>query len=228
MSRARRSGARHRGSGRRSWKISENCYKLHACCGHTHSAIDLCCRAARDASAGRRSDALAAGRVDRHRDIRARLRDRQGDESARRRTRRSSASRTASRPALLEGRVSASSSSPRIDSDPTASASRRSRRCCRASASRSLDDLTAKYPAAWPARVTLTLRDGSRLCDASDYPRGNPENPVDTGQLGRSSSRSSRCAEAADLARAALDAVDALAEFSDVAGLFVDLGTRSS
>ena len=23
------------------WKIQENGYKLHACCGHTHSAIDL-------------------------------------------------------------------------------------------------------------------------------------------------------------------------------------------
>jgi 2-methylcitrate dehydratase PrpD len=23
------------------WKISENCYKLHSCCGHTHSAIDV-------------------------------------------------------------------------------------------------------------------------------------------------------------------------------------------
>ena len=23
------------------WKITENCYKLHSCCGHTHSAIDV-------------------------------------------------------------------------------------------------------------------------------------------------------------------------------------------
>ena len=23
------------------WKIAENAYKLHACCGHAHSAIDL-------------------------------------------------------------------------------------------------------------------------------------------------------------------------------------------
>ena len=22
------------------WKVSENCYKLHSCCGHTHTAID--------------------------------------------------------------------------------------------------------------------------------------------------------------------------------------------
>src|SRR5262249_42704416 len=23
------------------WKIVENCYKLHSCCGHTHTAIDV-------------------------------------------------------------------------------------------------------------------------------------------------------------------------------------------
>lgn len=45
------------------------------------------------------------------------------------------------------------------------------------------DDLTAKYPAAWPARVTLTLANGSQLCEASDYPRGNPENPIDRREL---------------------------------------------
>src|SRR5579883_997789 len=25
----------------RQWKIAENCYKLHSCCGHTHTAIDV-------------------------------------------------------------------------------------------------------------------------------------------------------------------------------------------
>src|SRR4030095_2189167 len=24
-----------------TWKVSENCYKMHSCCGHTHSAIDV-------------------------------------------------------------------------------------------------------------------------------------------------------------------------------------------
>ena len=24
-----------------AWKITENCYKVHSCCGHTHSAIDV-------------------------------------------------------------------------------------------------------------------------------------------------------------------------------------------
>ena len=60
-----------------SWKIGENGYKLHACCGHTHSAIDLvlALRLARHWSAARR--ARPAWLARRHRDIRLRLRHRQ-------------------------------------------------------------------------------------------------------------------------------------------------------
>jgi 2-methylcitrate dehydratase PrpD len=45
------------------------------------------------------------------------------------------------------------------------------------------DDLTAKYPAAWPARLTITLQDGTAITQSADYPRGNPENPVSTSDL---------------------------------------------
>jgi 2-methylcitrate dehydratase PrpD len=82
------------------------------------------------------------------------------------------------------------------------------------------DDLTARYPAAWPARVTLTLADGSRLCDRSDYPRGNPENPISTTALedklvGLVSPRfGSGCADAA------LAAIAALPDSPDVSRLF--------
>src|SRR5205823_2949631 len=44
-------------------------------------------------------------------------------------------------------------------------------------------DLTAKYPAAWPARLALTYDDGRVERAAADYPRGNPENPIDTAAL---------------------------------------------
>ena len=72
------------------------------------------------------------------------------------------------------------------------------------------DDLTARYPAAWPARVTVTLVDGSRVTEASDYPRGNPENPVDSRELRDKfvALVEPRLGRAA--AQAALDAVDAL------------------
>src|SRR5207237_986614 len=45
------------------------------------------------------------------------------------------------------------------------------------------EDLSAKYPRAWPTRLVLTLSDGTVLRGASDYPVGNPENPVTTEQL---------------------------------------------
>ena len=44
-------------------------------------------------------------------------------------------------------------------------------------------DLTAKYPAAWPARLTITLHDGTSTTRSADFPRGNPENPVTTADL---------------------------------------------
>ena len=39
-------------------------------------------------------------------------------------------------------------------------------------------DLTRTYPRKWPARVTITLKDGRRLDGANEYPKGDPENPL--------------------------------------------------
>jgi 2-methylcitrate dehydratase PrpD len=45
------------------------------------------------------------------------------------------------------------------------------------------EDLTARYPAAWPCRLTIALLDGRVLRAAAGCPRGNPENPVSTAIL---------------------------------------------
>lgn len=44
-------------------------------------------------------------------------------------------------------------------------------------------DLTAAYPRKWPARVTITLKDGQRLEGANAYPKGDPENPLSEREL---------------------------------------------
>jgi 2-methylcitrate dehydratase PrpD len=44
-------------------------------------------------------------------------------------------------------------------------------------------ELTAKYPAAWPVRLSVTLDDGTVIHKTSDFPRGNPETPVPTAVL---------------------------------------------
>jgi 2-methylcitrate dehydratase PrpD len=43
--------------------------------------------------------------------------------------------------------------------------------------------LTAAYPAAWPARLAISLADGRTLEAAADYPRGHPEAPAPVAEL---------------------------------------------
>jgi 2-methylcitrate dehydratase PrpD len=44
-------------------------------------------------------------------------------------------------------------------------------------------DLTRTYPRKWPARVRITLKDGSMLDGANEYPKGDPENPLSEHEL---------------------------------------------
>ncbi len=129
------------------WKIGENCFKLHACCGHTHSAIDV---------------AL---------DLRSRI----GGEISE---------------VLVEtygpGYDIVKEMHPRTLYQEKFSMAHQVRCALRFDGPVRVvvaDDLSAKYPAAWPARLTVTLTDGTVLRGTADYPRGNPENPVSTEAL---------------------------------------------
>jgi 2-methylcitrate dehydratase PrpD len=44
---------------------------------------------------------------------------------------------------------------------------------------RSDPQLSSQYPVKWPARVEIVTRDGKNLKGASDYPKGDPENPLE-------------------------------------------------
>jgi 2-methylcitrate dehydratase PrpD len=44
-------------------------------------------------------------------------------------------------------------------------------------------ELTGTYPRMWPARVTITLKDGRKLEAANAYPKGDPENPLSEREL---------------------------------------------
>jgi 2-methylcitrate dehydratase PrpD len=161
-------------------KIQENGYKLHACCGHTHSAIDLAIalrgrEGLSEADAGSRIESIEVDTYGPGYEI--------VKESRPRTTYQAKFSMAyCVAVALLEGRAGLEQfAGDRFGSDGVrlpalASLLERTRVTV-------ADDLTSKYPSAWPARVTVTLRDGSRLCDASDYPRGNPENPIDRREI---------------------------------------------
>ena len=162
------------------WKISENCYKLYACCGHTHTAIDTALDMRTEL--GWQGDEALAQVAALHIETYG-----PGYEIVKERNPRtpyqakfSLAYVTAA--ALLEGWVGLAQFTPvRFGMDGVVEpkvATLLSRIQITVS-----EGLSAHYPAAWPARLTLTLANGRVLHGGSDYPRGNPENPVTTAGL---------------------------------------------
>jgi 2-methylcitrate dehydratase PrpD len=196
------------------WKITENCYKLHACCGHTHTAIDVAL-GLRSQYGWSRAEALS-----RISDVRIETYG-PGLEIVRNARPRSPYQAKFSiaycvAAALLEGEVGlAQFSADRFDPDGVrepAIAGLLDRTHTAESAV-----LTAKYPTAWPARVTVTLDDGSVHTCSADFPKGSPENPVSTSVLEEKffGLVTERCG--ADMARGALAAVGAIDLASDMA-----------
>ena len=162
------------------WKIPENCYKLHSCCGHTHTAIDVALehRAAcgwRGAEALDRLERVEVATYAQGYEI-----VKEHDPATPYQAKFSLAYCVAA--ALLEGEVGLEQFSPdrfgasgvvspaiaallpRIDVGVVA-------------------DITALYPAEWGTRVTFVHTDGKRVQLAATFPRGNPENPVSTQAL---------------------------------------------
>jgi 2-methylcitrate dehydratase PrpD len=161
----------------RRWKISENCYKVWACCGHTHSAIDVIVDL-RGRSAGISPSDVASIEIETYGPGYEIVNERRptAPYAAKFSLAYCAAAAWAYGGAPLDV-FSSDRFSERgvVDADVSALLDR-----TRVTVAA---DLTAKYPAAWPTRVAITLTDGTKLSGASDYPVGNPENPVTTAQL---------------------------------------------
>lgn len=203
------------------WKISENCYKVWACCGHTHSAIDV----ARDLRNRRRwsaADALreiAAIRIETYGP---------GYEIVKEPNPTSSYSAKFSlaycvAAALLRGGAPLDVFAPANFSTNgvvTADAAALLRRTTVTVA----PDLSAKYPGAWPTRLHVQLVDGTTVNAASDYPVGNPENPITTTQLEAKFAGLVEPRWSSDGAARALGAVRSLARVRDMSTVFREFG----
>jgi 2-methylcitrate dehydratase PrpD len=84
------------------------------------------------------------------------------------------------------------------------------------------DDLTAKYPAAWPTRIAVELVNGKTLRGAADFPRGNPENPVTTEELETKFGRLVAPRFGSDVARSAIAWVNGIETCKNIATEFAD------
>jgi 2-methylcitrate dehydratase PrpD len=210
------------------WKIGENGYKLYSCCGHTHTAVD-CALDMRARNGWSKDDVL--------REVRGITIETYGPgyeivKEMRPRTpyqaKFSLAYCVAA--AMLEGALGLDQFAPeRFTPDGVrdpAIADMLGR--IRVTVG---DDLTARYPAAWPVRLTVTCgadgaggSHGGTQRAASDYPRGNAENPVSTADLeGKFFTLvASRFGER--VAETALRAVRSIEQASDMATVFASLG----
>ena len=189
------------------WKIAENCFKLHSCCGHTHTAIDTALEL-RAPGAVRAIDIEMYG---------------PGFEIVKELNPRTPYQAKFSiaycvAAALSEGRVGLDQFTPdRFPvHGPIAGLLQRTTLTV-------AEDLTAKYPAAWPARLTVTMENGDVLRGGADYPRGNPENPVSTAELRTKFHNLVVPRFGPDIAARALGAMDALDTCPDMTNAFSHL-----
>jgi 2-methylcitrate dehydratase PrpD len=204
-----------------NWKISENCYKLYACCGHTHTAIDAAI-ALREKLGWRSSEAseFVAGI-----DITT---YRQGFEIVKDmnpktpfRAKFSLAYVTAA--ALQEGRIGLEQFDGTRFNDAGVVQPDIAALLPRVHIKVS-EELTAQYPKAWPAVVSVTLKDGSVLKSEGRHPRGSPENPVSSLHLKNKFRALVEPRWGQSLAEKSLQAVERLRFARDVAGVFDYLG----
>lgn len=193
------------------WKIGENCYKMHSCCGHTHTAIDV----ALDLRA-QGSEQIESVHIQIYGP---------GFEIVKESNPRSPYQAKFSlaycvAAALLEGQVGLEQFAPErfgpdgVRDPAMAQLLARTRVSVDA-------DLSARYPAAWPARLTVTLENGAVRRGSSDYPRGNPENPVSTPELEDKFLRLVASRRGKDLAERALLRVNTFEAYDDMAGAFL-------
>jgi len=201
-----------------TWKVSENCYKVWSCCGHTHSAVDVAVELRAKFGVDRMLDEISSIEIETYGPGYEIVKEQ--NPSTTYEAKFSLAYCVAA--ALRYGNASLDA----FTADHFGGGGVRDPAIAslleRTSVSVA-DDLTARYPAAWPTRIRLTRRDGKEIRGGSNYPVGNPENPVTTDQLEQKFANlvSPRFGE--NVASRAIGAVRELDGASDMATVFPDL-----
>jgi len=199
------------------WKIGENGYKLYSCCAHTHTAVDSALEI-RTRRRWSKDDVL--------RDVSGIAIETYGPgyEIVKEMNPRTPYQAKFSlaycvAAVLLEGMLGLEQFADErfgpegVRDRPVAELLRRIRVTV-------ADDLTAKYPAAWPVRLAVSLNGDAVERAASDYPHGNAENPVSTELLEKKFSALVGSRFGRQTAEAMLAALHSLERSRDMADLF--------
>lgn len=202
------------------WKISENCYKVWACCGHTHSAIDVARLLRRQMGTATPRD-IASIHIETYGPGYEIVKE--NNPGAPYEAKFSIAYCVAA--ALLYDGAPLEAFAPDHFanggvSDPDIST------LLQRTHVTVTPDLTAKYPGAWPTRLRIVLANGATLNGASDYPVGNPENPVSTAELERKFATLVTPRLGDEAAAQALGALRELESSRDMAEVFRDFGMK--
>ncbi len=151
------------------FKITENGFKRHACCGHTHTAID----AALELCPTVRGREIERVEIDTYRvalDITDRIDPHTPYEAK-------FSIQYAVANGLLEGRAGLE------DFTDEHIADREIQRLLSCTDARENRDFTANYPAAWASTVRVTLADGERQEATVQHPKGMPANPMNDSEV---------------------------------------------
>lgn len=196
------------GLGESPYKIEENSFKLHASCRHTHPAVDLVLDlAARHNLASGDVTGLTVKTYRTALDI-------AGNPNP-----GSTFAAKFSIPfcaalALVKGSCGLEDFSEESLWNPEI---RRIAGVVRLEVDPELDSL---HPARWPAWVEITDSTGDRCSSRTDFPRGDPENPLDEEQLTDKFLRLASCAWSREKVEAVLQTALALERLEDAANLF--------
>ncbi|HEY9228687.1 MAG TPA: MmgE/PrpD family protein [Gemmatimonadaceae bacterium] len=161
------------------WKVSENCYKVWSCCGHTHTAVDVAADISSERWAGEpRAHDVASISIETYGP---------GYEIVKEPNPRSTYEAKFSIAYCVAAALLYAGAPLEAFSDdhfrPDGVTDRDLVALLERTTVTVAPDLTAKYPGAWPTRIRVTFTDGTEINRASDFPLGNPENPVSTSYL---------------------------------------------
>lgn len=87
-----------------------------------------------------------------------------------------------------------------------------------------VDELTAQYPTKFPARVTVTLKDGRKFTSQRDFPKGDPQEPLSPAEIEAKFLDNAAARYASGEARELVRLVLALPEVGDAKPLWALLG----